>query len=230
MDTAIPRVPRPLRRDAELNRQRILAAARDVFAERGLEATLDEVARRAGLGVGTVYRRFPNKEALVEALFEEGLATVLSLTERALQDPDAWDGLAGLLTELAELQAADFGLRDVMLGESFGNDRVARMRDRLKPMMDELVENAQRQGGLRPDFTGRDIPAVLLMVSTMVEFTRAVRPRGWRRYLTMLLDGMCACRERASALPEPDLDDEDLHEAMRAWPRYRRPAASQGAQ
>jgi AcrR family transcriptional regulator len=229
MDTAIPPVPRPLRRDAELNRQRILTAAREVFAERGLEATLDEVARRAGLGVGTVYRRFPNKQTLVEALFEDAFGRVLALTERALENPDAWAGLSELLTELSEMQAADFGLRDVMLGESFGTDRLVQLRDGLKPLMDELIDKAKRQGGLRPDFTGRDIPGVLQMVSTMVEFTRAVRPRGWRRYLAMLLDGMCCKRDRPTELPEPDLDDDELHEAMRAWPKYRRPGASQTA-
>jgi AcrR family transcriptional regulator len=84
---------RPLRRDAERNRQKILSAAAEVIAERGLDATLDDVARQAGVGVGTVYRRFPGKEALAEALFDERLGTLAAIAEHALADPDPWAGL-----------------------------------------------------------------------------------------------------------------------------------------
>lgn len=225
MDTPAP-VPRPLRRDAVLNRQRIMAAARVVFAERGLEATLDEVAREAGLGVGTVYRRFPDKEALVDALFEESFGQVVALAERALEVPDAWESVVWLLTRLAEIQARDRGLRDIMLSESYGHDRVAQMRDRIKPLLEQVVERAQRQGGLRADLRAGDLPALLMMISVTVEFGGAVRPEVWRRYLTILLDGVCARRDGPTELPEPVLADDDMHEAMRAWPRLRRMAPS----
>jgi AcrR family transcriptional regulator len=226
MDTTTPpAVPRPLRRDAELNRQRILVAAKEVFAERGLEATLDEIARHAGLGVGTVYRRFPNKEALIDALFEEGFGQILELTEQALANPDAWAGLVGLLTRMAEIQAADFGLRDVMLSETYGRDRVAQMRDQIKPMMERLVRRAQEQGSLRADFRATDIMAVQLMISATVEFTHGVRDGGWRRYVPMLLDGLSARRDGVTELTEPELEEDDLHAAMQCWPRYRRGVA-----
>ena len=88
---------RPLRRDAEMNRQRILRAASQVFTARGLQATLDDVARQAGVGVGTVYRRFPDKEALVDALFEDKLQALVTEAERALEAPDSWTGLVTLL-------------------------------------------------------------------------------------------------------------------------------------
>lgn len=215
-------VPRPLRRDAELNRQRIMEAARLVFAERGLEATLDEVARQAGVGVGTVYRRFPDKEALVDALFEESFGQVVTLAERALELPDAWEGVVVLLTELAENQAADRGLRDIMLSESYGHDRVAQMRDRIKPLLEQMVERAQRQGGLRADLRAGDVPAILMMISVTVEFGGEARPDLWRRYLTMLLDGICAHRDGPTELPEPELGDDEMPEAMQAWPRLRR--------
>jgi AcrR family transcriptional regulator len=223
MDTPTPpAAPRPLRRDAELNRQRVLVAAKEVFAERGLEATLDEIAKHAGLGVGTVYRRFPNKEALIDALFEEGFAQILELTEQALAEADAWAGLVFLLTRMAEVQAADFGLRDVMLSETYGRDRIAQMRDRIKPMMEQLVARAQEQGRLRADFRATDIMAVQLMISATVEFTHGVRDGGWRRYVPMLLDGLIARRDGVTELAEPELDDDDLHSAMQSWPRYRR--------
>lgn len=212
---------RPLRRDAEQNRQRILRAASEVFTARGLQATLDDVARQAGVGVGTVYRRFPDKEALVDALFEEGFGRVVAAAERALESQDAWAGMVGLVTELAEIQAADRGLRDIMLSEAYGHDRVAQMRDRIKPMLEQAVERAQRQGGLRADFRAADVPALLMMIAMTVEFGRDVRPDVWRRYLTMLLDGISERRDRPTELPEPELDDDDMHEAMLAWPRLR---------
>lgn len=215
-------VPRPLRRDAELNRQRIMAAAKQVFAERGLEATLDEVARQAGLGVGTVYRRFPDKDALVDALFDESFAQVVAHAERALEAPDAWVGLATLLTELAGLQASNRALRDVMLSESFGRARVAQMRDRMQPLLEELIERAQQQGTLRDDLRAGDVGAMLMMISVTVEFGGESRPDLWRRYLTLLLDGICTRRDQPTELPEPVLDDDDMEEAMRAWPRLRR--------
>src|ERR1700721_3342156 len=94
--------PRPLRRDAERNRQRILRAAAEVFTTRGLQATLDDVARHAGVGVGTVYRRFPDKESLVEALFEERLAAMVALAEKALAEPDSWTGLVSFLSSACD--------------------------------------------------------------------------------------------------------------------------------
>src|SRR5215468_12232436 len=97
--------PRPLRRDAERNRQLILRAASEVFTSRGLQASLDDVAQHAGVGVGTVYRRFPDKEALVEALFEERLDTMAGLAEQGLADPDPWAGLVFFLEEAGGLLA-----------------------------------------------------------------------------------------------------------------------------
>jgi AcrR family transcriptional regulator len=94
-DHSGPGLVRPLRRDAALNRQRILQAASEVFTERGLEVSLDEVARRAGVGVGTVYRRFRTKEDLVEALFVDRIDEVAALAEKATQAADPWSGLAG---------------------------------------------------------------------------------------------------------------------------------------
>jgi hypothetical protein len=164
----------------------------------------------------------------VEALFEEGFGQVVARAEQALEAPDPWEGIVTLLTELAEKQAADRGLRDIMLSESYGRDRVALMRDRMQPLMEQLVERAQRQGTLRGDLRAGDIPAMLMMISVTVEFGGEARPDLWRRYLTMLIDGICERREQPTQLPEPVLDDDDMQEAMRAWPRLRRkpPAAA----
>ena len=116
--------PRPLRRDAERNRQRILRAASEVFTARGVEATLDDVAHHAGVGVGTVYRRFPDKEALIEALFEKRLDTMVGLAEEGSANPDPWAGLVFFLEQAGGLLAGDRGLRQILMFASYGRDRV----------------------------------------------------------------------------------------------------------
>jgi AcrR family transcriptional regulator len=98
-----------LRRDAARNRQRILTAAVEVINERGLEVSLDEVARRAGVGVGTVYRRFGTKEELVEAMFVDRIESIAALAEAAAEAPDPWSGLVSLMEQMAEMLAGDLG-------------------------------------------------------------------------------------------------------------------------
>src|SRR3954467_15079526 len=105
-----------LRRDAERNRRRILAAAADAFAEGGLGVTMDEIARCAGVGVGTVYRRFPDKELLIEALFEERIDELVALAEAARDDPDPFAGIVRFFETFLAVQAADRGLKEVVLG------------------------------------------------------------------------------------------------------------------
>jgi AcrR family transcriptional regulator len=115
---------RPLRKDAERNRQRILQAAAEVFTERGLGATLDDVAHHAGYGVGTVYRRFPDKAALADALFEQRIDLLVGLAERAYGEPDPWQGLVSFMERSAEMMATDKGLRQILMFTSSGHDRV----------------------------------------------------------------------------------------------------------
>jgi AcrR family transcriptional regulator len=206
---------RPLRRDAERNRQRILAAAREVFAERGLGATLDDVAHRAGLGVGTVYRRFADKAELVDALFEQRVDDLAVLAEEAADEADSWDGLVGFVRRACELMAADHGLRDVVLGTTFGRLGVSSARERLDPAVQVLVRRAQDDGHLRADLRAVDVPLLHLMIGSVVEYTNHVRPGTWRRYLSLILDGLRA-RPDATALPEA-LEQDQLDEAMRTW-------------
>ena len=194
---ASPDQPR-LRRDAELNRRRLIAAAHEVFRERGLSATLDDVARHAGVGVGTAYRRFANKEELVDALYEDMVDRVEAITLDGLADPDPWRGLASSLERVCEVQAFDRGLREVMLGTGRAAQRQTQMRDRLKPAVDRLVDRAQRHGVLRTDLLPFDLPMIQIMVAAVTE--RTGDPRLWRRYLHLLLDGLRA--EAATPLPD----------------------------
>jgi AcrR family transcriptional regulator len=185
---------RPLRADAARNRARILVAAGEVFAERGLDATLDDVARHAGLGVATVYRRFAAKEDLVEALFEQAVTEIVGLAEQAAAMDDSWEGLVWFLERATELQAEDLGLRDVVLHGDDGESRVSRARAKIVPPVTHLVQRAQRDGSLRPDFLATDIPIIELMVSSVAAYTNAVAPGLWRRYLALVLDGMAVER------------------------------------
>jgi AcrR family transcriptional regulator len=195
----------PLRRDAEANRRRILAAAHEVFRERGVGATLADVAAHAGVGLGTVYRRFANKEELVDALFDDMVDNVASLAQEAVADPDAWHGLVTSLEKACEVQAFDRGLREVMLGTGLGHQRQAQVLARIAPSMDLLLTRAKEQGALRPEIIPADIPMIQLMVAAVTDSTG--RPDLRRRYLRLLLDGLRAQPGATTALPDVAFDD-----------------------
>jgi AcrR family transcriptional regulator len=217
-----PPAARPLRRDAERNRQRILRAAGEVFTTRGLQATLDDVARQAGVGVGTVYRRFPDKESLIDALFEARLDRVVTLAQQAAEVPDSWAGLAGFLEGAAAELTRDRGLREIFMFATYGRDRVDLARNRMLPVVTRLVERAQQDGKLRADLRPTDIPLMEFMIGTAAEYAGGVRPGIWRRYLAILLDGLRPSREGTSPLPEEALSPAEMVTAMRALPGDRR--------
>jgi AcrR family transcriptional regulator len=213
-----PRDPdRPLRRDAERNRERILAAAADAFARDGLSVTMDEIARVAGVGVGTVYRRFPDKELLIDALFEQRIEELVALAEAARDHPDPFAGLVQFFETFLAVQAADRGLRDVVLGTARGAGRAARARDRIGPIIDELLARALAAGDVRRDLTAADLAVIQFMLGAVIDFTHDVAPETWRRVLAIVLDGLAPRREGPSPLPAPPLDDAQLERAMDAW-------------
>ena len=212
---ALPSTARPLRRDAERNRRRILEAAHEVFAEQGLRASLDDVARRAGVGVGTVYRRFADKEALVEALFEIRVGRIIDIAEQAISMPNGWDGLVHFLREVSAVQAGDRGLREIALSAGFGKSRVAVLRNRVATAVEQLVIRAQAEGVLRPEITGNDVPLLLLMVGEVAQNAQGFRPDLGRRYLRLILDGL-RHRPDATDLGE-SVDDDELEQFMRGW-------------
>jgi AcrR family transcriptional regulator len=207
---------RGLRKDAERNRQRVLTAARELFAIRGMEATLNDVAHHAGVGVGTVYRRFATKEELVEAIFENGIDELVDLAETALQHENSWDGFVWFVERQARLSATDRGLREMVYSKAYGGDRVERARDRLVPLMKELVDRARRDGYLRPDIESTDMPVIGLLAGTVGEWAGHVDPELWRRYVVLLLEGM-RCRPDQQRLKVGALDQERMHQAMQGW-------------
>lgn len=207
-------LPRPLRRDAERNLRRVLEAAVEVFAERGLAATLDDVAHHAGLGVATVYRRFADKDALVEALFEDRVRALVGLAETACAAADPWDGLVAFLEAASARMAADRGLREAVLSPAHGQVGVALARAELGPLVDRLTARGREAGVLRRDVAGTDVATLLHTVQAAAQIGGTVSPQHWRRTLGLLLDGLAPARDDHRPLPGAPLSEEEFHEAM----------------
>lgn len=203
-----------LRKDAARNRERLLAAASELFAEQGLTVTLNDIAHHAGVGVGTAYRRFPNKEAVIDALFEQRLEEVAAVAQAALDEPDAWTGLVAFLERSLSMQFGDRGLNQVMNDPTLGDERVKEARDRVAPLLTALVERAKAQRCVREDFDQSDIVFLQLALSAIMDSSREVAPDLYRRYLAMFLDGIRAERAHLSRLPSRPLDSNQAHLAM----------------
>jgi AcrR family transcriptional regulator len=213
---------RPLRKDAERNRRRILHAAAEVFGERGLDATLDDVARRAGVGVGTVYRRFPDKETLVAELFQGRIDDLVAVAEQACTADDPWTALASYLEHMATTMSGDLGLRQMMLFATYGKDRVAYARERMRPVVARLVARAQEAGQLRGDFSATDVPMIAFMLAKATEYAAPARPGLHQRYLALIIDGLRPTRDGVTPLPVPPLTPEEMEQVMRAGGRSPR--------
>ncbi len=148
---------RPMRKDAARNRELLIEAAREVFARRGLEASLDDVARHAGLGVGTAYRHFANKYELASALMEQTIDKIIGSAEQAIRAEDPWQGLVDFLESALVVQAADRGLREVLMGVH-DPEKMEQVHDRIAGPLNELMHRAQAAGvgarGCRPHRSG----------------------------------------------------------------------------
>ncbi|ONI79872.1 TetR family transcriptional regulator [Actinosynnema sp. ALI-1.44] len=205
---------KPLRRDAQYNRDKLIVAASAVFTERGLEAPLEEIARLAGVSIGTLYNRFPTRAALFDAVFPERLATTLVFGDEALDCDDAWDGFVLFVTRLCELQAADRSLNDLITRRFPDATAVAEACGHGLDKATEVIERAQRAGSLRPDFTFADLVTLTWANARIVAATHDTAPTAWRRHLAFLLDGLRT--PAAHPIDEPPLTAEQLDASMRA--------------
>ena len=205
---------KPLRKDAARNRQRILDAAYELFAARGLSVTLNDIAHYAGVGVGTVYRHFPDREQLIDGLFEQRIEEVAALLQEAVEDPDPWHGLTHFLDANLALQAQDRGLRELLLGAAGGFDRLARARARLQPIGARLIARAQEAGALRADIEPQDLPLLQLMLSSLLGHDAA--PDLWRRYLAIVLRGLRSEPGEPEPLPAAPPPAEQVETVMAA--------------
>jgi AcrR family transcriptional regulator len=221
-ETALPS-ERPLRRDAERNRQRILEAARVVFAERGLGGSHDDIAREAGVGVGTVYRRFHDKEQLIDALFEERIEEIADVARAAADHPDPWEALVGFLMRTQELVSKDRALKEIVLGGARGAERAVAARSLIAPLAVQVLQRAKDAGVVRGDIELTDLPLIQLAVGTIAESSRDVAPDVWRRMMMVVVDGLRAERAR-SELTAPALDQEQADAVMACYGASRRRA------
>ncbi|MFB7274687.1 TetR/AcrR family transcriptional regulator [Streptomyces sp. NPDC056244] len=188
--TPQPGDERPLRRDAERNRQRIIDAAREVFAAQGVSAGLNDIAHHAGVGVGTVYRRFPDKEVLVKVALQEHLASLVALIDEGLAAADPWDGFTHVVRRAVEMNVADRGLRDVAFSSGGGRRQVDAVRDGIVPGMGQLLRRAQQNGSARPDITVTDLIMLMLMLTEFAQRSAPVKPEAYRRYLDLAIGSL----------------------------------------
>jgi len=202
---------RTLRRDAQRNRERIVASARLLFARDGLEASVEDVTRDAGVGMGTLYRHFATKEELIDAVLEESFEELVEVAEAAVAEDDAWAGFTGFMEAALQRYAANRGLKDVLEGSEHGRRRARAMRRRLAPLLQQMIARAQEQGSLRADFTPQDMPLLFWTSGSVIDATAGVAPDCWRRHLGLTLDGLRA--GAATPLPVPALTPAQLERA-----------------
>jgi AcrR family transcriptional regulator len=216
MPASPPTGERPLRRDAQANRDRILQAAGQLFSAQGIEVPLDEIARRAGVGTGTFYRHFPDRDHLLDALFDERVRRFDDLMASACDAEDAWEGLVSLLGTGLELQATDRGLKDILVARARGTRHRSQPSPETLRALGDRVERAQRQGALRPDVTLADLPLVNAALLGVMDLTGEIAPDAWRRILQIVLDGLRSERSAPTPLPHPPLDMDDTRAAIAA--------------
>ena len=210
--------PPPRRRDARRNREALVAAAHEVFTEQGLEAPLDVIARRAGVGNATLYRHFPSRAALIDAVFHDQLAGTMAVGDRVRDAPDAWTGLTEYLGAVFDTLAADRGTNDLMTTRVRGVDVLESVHEHNRRTVELLLRRGREEGTVRADATTEDVLFALAALGRAVPALTAVTtPDAWRRPLTLLLAGL---RPSASPpapqppLPEPALTAEQLHAVL----------------
>jgi AcrR family transcriptional regulator len=198
-----------LRSDARRNREELVASARELFAAHGADVRVEDIIHHAGVGMGTLYRHFPTKEELLDAVLEDGFAELVQAAEDAAAADDAWAGFTDFLERALAAHAANRGLKDVLAARrGQGAQRAEAMRARIRPLLRRMIQRAQEQGTLRADFKPEDLPLVFWTADRVIDRTAAVAPDYWRRFLGLLLDGLRA--DTATPLPCPPLTRAQL--------------------
>jgi AcrR family transcriptional regulator len=183
---------RPQRADARRNRERVMAAARAAFAVAGADLPMEEIARSAGVGIGTVYRHFPNKEALLDALLAEQLTLFVERTRAALAKDDAWEAFRDMVREGAAAQAEDVAYCELVMARKplSRSETVAALRDELDAETGKLLRRAKDEGGMREDFTREDMPVLFASIAGAIRSSRD--EAAWKRQVEFALDGLRA--------------------------------------
>lgn len=202
---------RPLRRDAQRTRRRVLDAARGLLAQGGILVSFDEIARAAGVGVGTVYRRFPTRDSLLEALFAEQEEDILAGAAAALALEDPWQAVVAFCEHTIVERQRDQGLAQVLASGQCGHERLDRLRNQMTAIIGELLQRAQEAGAVRTDLEVVDLALIIHLLSrvTVEENTEI-----WRRYLALLLEALRASPGE-QPLPKPAPTPRMLEEIAR---------------
>jgi AcrR family transcriptional regulator len=203
---------RPLRSDARQNRDRILAAAREAFVELGPGAPLEEIARRAGTGIATLYRRFPDRQALMHAVVVDALTRTLAEIRRAAaEESDAFAALARYLHRALDIRVAAV-IPALLQVVTLDDEETNAVREPGVTLLQELIETAKREGALRADVTFADIGTLLVRLSRPLPggFTHEQNDALAHRHLDLLINGLRAVPDRSSALSGPAFGLDDL--------------------
>jgi AcrR family transcriptional regulator len=217
------------RADAQRNRSRLLAAARELVAAEGVDVSVREIARAAGVGIATLYRHFPTRDELIDAVLEDAFVDFLQAAEAAADADDAWTGLTGLIEAALISHARNRGLRDVVETRAHGRERAATMRRRFWTLVTGLVERAHDQGTLRADFAPQDVALIFWGSDRVLELAGDVAPDVWRRHLALVFDGLRS--PAATPLVHPPLSEGQLERvgSRRACAAPRRGPSAEGA-
>jgi len=202
----------PWRRDAQERHDRLIAAARSEFASRGVDASLEQIARDADVAIGTLYRHFPTRLDLLLAALEPRLQEFVDGSEKALQIEDPWEGFVHYLENLFLLQAGDRGFNDFLSRRFPGSADTERFHDQMCRQIEEVLTRAQDAGAARPDITLADIVNLIWSNGRMIDATSAAAPNAWRRQLHLMLDAYRA--DRAHPLPDAAMSEKQLYDAM----------------
>lgn len=205
-----------MRADAERNRVRIVEAALDLFAQRGLSVSLEEVAAHAGVGVGTLYRRFGERDALIAAVFLHRVNDFAEHAERACDDADPWQGLVFLVTYAGESFTANRGLAEVLTRRDHRDSRLMIGSDRIEKCLRTVFLRAHAVGALRQDVAATDLVVILQMIASVVRLTEEAAPGTWRRYRDLLLDSVRASGRVAISAPALTEDQLSVIRAVSA--------------
>ncbi|WP_258081272.1 TetR/AcrR family transcriptional regulator [Nocardia nova] len=232
-----PNIPRPttaeppepeLRIDAERNRERILAAARRLYAREGLGVSMAAVAREAGVGKATLSRRFATREDLIAAVFADRMDGYAAAVETALGDPDPWRGFTGYVHAICAMQAADRGFADVLTMTFPAAKSLEARRAQAYHGFVELITRAKASGHLSPDFTDQDMPMLLMANAGVIAATADAAPETWQRLVGYMLRAFATPGTEPPALP-PAPSQRALYRAMVRLTRPISSAAERGS-
>jgi AcrR family transcriptional regulator len=198
-----------LRADAERNRRRILDAAAEAFSESGLDVGVAEIARRAGVGAGTLFRRFPTKEDLIFAILEERMLELVAAGQTALEEDDPAVALRHFMFAGVEMHVQDQGFFDAVISRLNKEERLRELREQIVRIAAELIERAQVAGAVRDDLEPADVPLLMCAAASAAAPMQGALPELWRRYVGVILDGLSPAAATALDQPAPTVADFD---------------------